>query len=158
MSNQVAQRLRKTALFKGLSTEDLTSLAAIVTEKSLPENATIFTEHMPGEALYIIDEGSVRVSRMIEEGEEQTLSVLGAGDFIGEMALLDGGPRLTTARALKPTKLFIIKNGDFQSLLEKDPKVGIKIVKAIIAVFSARLRHSDLIIKELLLCSGDHCK
>jgi CRP-like cAMP-binding protein len=150
----VIDYLKQIRLFKNMSMEELKSLSTIVSEKTIPENAAIFVENMPGESLYIIIDGVVRLTRMIEEGEEQTLTVLHDGDFIGEIALLDGGPRMTTARAMKPTRVLCIKNSDFQNLLDKDPKSCVKLLKAIVEVFASRIRHSDFIVKELLLCTG----
>ena len=145
------EKVRHNQLLKELSAEELKILSAIVSEKSLPENATIFVENMHGEALYIILDGVVKVSKMVEEGEEKTLSILNNGDILGEMALLGGGPRLITARAMKSTRLLTIKRGDFQNLLEKEPKVCIKFFNGLVNLFSQRLNQADSKIKELLL-------
>ncbi len=143
-------------LFNGMSEQERNVISSIITEKSVPQNATIFMENMPSEAVYIILEGMVKVTRMIEEGEERTLSILHDGEFIGEMALVDRGPRMTTARALKPTRLLLIKNADFQNLFALEPKTCMKLIKAIIEIFSKRLRNADFIIKELLLSSQNN--
>ena len=85
-------------LFKDLSNKEIESLGSIFTCSQVAEGKTVFIENMPGEALYLIEQGTVQISQMIAEVDEQELTILGAGDIFGEMSVIDGESRLVTAR------------------------------------------------------------
>jgi CRP/FNR family cyclic AMP-dependent transcriptional regulator len=91
--------LQKSVLFKGSSNEELELVLGLFQERQIKPNASIFTEKMPAEALYIIKSGSVRITMMAGEGEEMGLLILGPGEFFGELALIQEEVRLVSARA-----------------------------------------------------------
>ena len=75
--------LRDCALFSGLDDRDLAMFSKVVEEKPLSAGATLFTEGMQGASMYLVASGRVKVSKLVSEGEEQVLAVLGPGEFFG---------------------------------------------------------------------------
>src|SRR5437870_11328962 len=85
--------LQKVPLFGQLSPAELDRVAEITRERSYPRNSVILFEDDPGDALYVVAKGQVKVVLIGEDGREVILSVLGEGDFFGEMSLIDEEPR-----------------------------------------------------------------
>ena len=142
--------LRECALFKDLPDRELAIFSKIVEEKPLPAGATLFTEGLRSESMYLIAAGSVKVSKLVSEGEEQVLAVLGAGDFFGEMALLAPGSRAGTAVTTEPTTLLIIKRADFKKLEGEAPQVCLAVLWSLADHFGRQLRDHGERYKELL--------
>ena len=90
--------LRRVPLFETLSDADLNSFADFIRERSYPKGSVIVFEDDPGDALYVVASGQVKVVLVAEDGREVILSVLGPGSFFGEMAILDDEPRSAHAR------------------------------------------------------------
>lgn len=140
-------------LFKGMDATDIKALQQIFTVKRISEGKTIFIENMPGESLYLIKQGTVRISRMLAEGDEQVLIVLGPDDVFGEMAVLDGGKRSATARIAEDAVLFGLNRKSFDSLAEQNPRLGLLLTLNIVRVFSSRVRNSQKDYRAMLLAS-----
>jgi len=145
--------LRKSHLFQKMDETDLAALAPVFNEMDMAEGATIFIENMPGEMLYLIREGTVRISKMLAEGQEKTLVILGPEDVFGEMAILDSAPRSATARAVEKASLLCIKKDDFESICDRNPKLGLKLMRNIIRVFSRRIRENNDEFRDMLIWS-----
>ncbi len=145
--------LKNSHLFRDMTSEELGRLATVFEEKEMAEGATIFIEHMPGEMLYLIREGTVRISKMLAEGQEKTLVILGPEDVFGEMAILDGAPRSATARAAEKARLLCIKKTDFERICDRDPRLGMKLMRNIIRVFSQRIRDNNDEFRDMLVWS-----
>lgn len=143
--------ISRNPLFSGFTPEEITVFAAIITDKSIAAGMTVFIEGMPGESLFLIAEGTIRISKMLAEGEEKTLVVLGADEFFGEMAILDGSPRSATARVVENAKLLLLKKSDFEKLCDENPKVGLKFIRNIVRVFTDRVRESNDALRDILL-------
>jgi len=134
------EQLKNSSLLKDLDRTERDRLAGLFRKLSLEEGSTVFIEQMPGESLYLIQEGTIRISNMIAEGEERTLVVLGPEDVFGEMTIFDGGPRSTTARIAESAKLLAPGEKDFEQLCETDPRLGMKLMRNIIRLFCQRIR------------------
>jgi CRP-like cAMP-binding protein len=145
--------IRASALFVDMSEAEIASLAELFSEKSMPAGKTVFIENMPGESLYLVKEGTIRISKMLAEGDEQTLVVLGPEDTFGEMAVLDGAPRSATARVIEDARLLSIRKNDFEELCDSYPALGLKLMRNIIRIFSQRIRESDQEYREMLIWS-----
>jgi len=145
--------LKSSSLFQGMNDAEMISLAAVFHEKAMPEGATVFVEQMPGEMLYLIQQGTIKISKMLAEGEEKTLVLLGPEDVFGEMAVLDGAPRSATARVAENARLLCIKKTDFESLCDVNPSLGMKLMRNIIRVFSQRIRDNNDEFRDMLLWS-----
>ena len=94
---------------------------------TIDENKVIFKEGEPGDKMYIIQEGSVRISKRIE-GKEHILAVLVKGDFFGEMALVNHEPRAATATAGSTVKLLSFNREGFLGMIEKNGKIALNII------------------------------
>jgi CRP-like cAMP-binding protein len=145
--------IRGSVMLKGLSDDELKKVAAVCEKRQMGEGTTIFLENMPGEALFLIKKGIVRISRMFAEADEKTLVVLGPEDVFGEMAIIDGLPRSATARVAEDAELVTLKKRDFESICEKHPALALKIVTNIVTVFSKRIREANNEYREMLLWS-----
>ncbi|HWP34184.1 MAG TPA: cyclic nucleotide-binding domain-containing protein [Thermodesulfobacteriota bacterium] len=141
--------LREHPLFAELTDAELAPIAAIVEEKRLPEGTTIFLENMPGESMFIVKMGRVRISKKVGEGERHLLT-LGPGEVFGEMTLFDGGPRGTTARVAEPSEILILKRSDLMTLAAQEPRAVLKLLLAVGQAFVGHLRQHVEAFRELL--------
>ena len=139
--------LRTVPIFSELSDEDITSLAHLALRKRYPKDTVIFFENEEGDFFFTILEGRVKVTILGDDGREVILSVLGPGDFFGEMALLDNEPRSATAIAVEETELLSLHRNDFQTVLNDNRSI----TTALIRVLSARLRRVNHQISTLAL-------
>jgi CRP/FNR family cyclic AMP-dependent transcriptional regulator len=106
----------------------------------------IFHEGEAGEAMFIIQEGEVRIHKRVRD-RETTLAVLKAGDFFGEMAIIDQEPRSASATAGEEAKILVLSKDIFESQIKTNPKI----IMAILRKMSERLRQADRQIKTLLM-------
>ena len=132
--------LSDSPLFKGLAAKEIEFLGSVFSARQVAEGKTVFIENMPGEALYLIKRGTVRISQMLAEGDEQILVVLGAGDIFGELAVIDGGNRATSARIAEEALLYGLTRKDFDKLAAANPRLGMQLIMNIIKIFTARMR------------------
>ena len=153
MSSVSLEGLTDSPLFSGMNKADLGNLEKIFSVRKIAEGKTIFIENMPGESLYLIKQGTVRISRMLAEGDEQVLIVLGPDDVFGEMAVLDGGKRSATARIAEDAVLYGLTRKDFDTLAQADPKLGLAFALNIVRIFSSRVRNSQKDYRAMLLAS-----
>ena len=143
--------LKDCFLFKQMNAVEIDTISALFQEKKLEKGKTVFVEQMPGESLYLIKKGAVRISKLIAEGDEKTLVTLEAGDVFGEMAILDGSSRSATARVEVDTILLNVKKSDFEKLCVSHPGVALKLMRNIICVFSQRIRENNDEYREMLM-------
>ena len=133
-------------LFEGLEADELTKVAAICAERSFSRGQVIAREGEIGHELFIVSEGFVEV--LIGERPNSPARVvvsMGAGQLIGEMALLDQGPRSATLRATStPTMLQVIHRQDFEDLCQKDTRIGYLVMRNLAAELSFKLRLRNL--------------
>ncbi|MFL5471892.1 MAG: Crp/Fnr family transcriptional regulator, partial [Gemmatimonadales bacterium] len=139
--------LRKVPLFSGLSESDLAAFADLTRERSYPKGSVIVFEDDPGDALFLVAAGQVKVVLIAEDGREVILSVLGEGSFFGEMAVIDEEPRSAHVIAMDESSLLVLRREDFHARLRNSPEVAISLLKEI----SRRLRRADEKIGSLVL-------
>lgn len=147
---QEVEFLRCTALFAGLSESDLETVAGLFRKKDYPRNSIIFLESSPGDQFYIVKSGSVRIYRIADDGREMVLDVITAGDFFGEMALLDGYLRSATAQTREPTEVLAMRGETFCALVREKPAIALTIV----ATLSHRLRKANAQMEDLAFRSA----
>jgi CRP/FNR family transcriptional regulator len=143
--------IQNSLLFKGCGKEGLDLLLEMFQERQLTQDAAIFTQHMPAEALYLVKSGKVRITIMAGEGEETELLHIGPGEFFGELALVQDAERQVTARAETAVELLLLTRKDFQALLDLDPRTGAKIAMTIAKLLAMRVKAYSERLKELLL-------
>jgi CRP/FNR family cyclic AMP-dependent transcriptional regulator len=139
--------LRSVPLFAQVPEGDLRALAQLVRERTHPRGSLILTQGDPGEALFLIRSGQVKVSVVAEDGREVILSVLGPGSFFGEMALVDDEPRSAHVIAMEDTSLLQLRREDFRTRLRSSPELSIALLREL----SRRLRRADDTITSLML-------
>ncbi|MEW5853066.1 MAG: Crp/Fnr family transcriptional regulator [Myxococcota bacterium] len=139
--------LRRVSIFATIPDRDLDTLAGAVAERSYEKDALIVGADDPGDSLFVIASGRVKVVLYGESGREVILSVLKEGDFFGEMSLLDNQPRSANVRAIEPSRMLILSREPFHSALRGGPHVAIPIL----AEMSRRLRRADESIASLAL-------
>ncbi|MBN1141517.1 MAG: cyclic nucleotide-binding domain-containing protein [Deltaproteobacteria bacterium] len=131
-------------LFRGLTNKEKDLLAISFSLKKVPEGKVVYLENMPGESLYIIRSGSVKVSRALGDGKEKTLALLGPEDMFGELALLDGGTRAVTICVLEDAELLSLAKQDFERFCDRHPKTAVKLLKNILLAFAQKSRETRL--------------
>lgn len=136
--------LQKNFLFRGLPDSALERIAALATRRSYPKGAVIFSQGQPGDALFGVITGQVRISASGAAGQEVFLNIMEPGDTFGEIAVMDGLPRTAGAVALEDTSLIVIKRADFLRLLEREPRLAIQLLK----LLCERLRWTSALVEE----------
>lgn len=139
--------LRIVPIFTELDDKVLKKIVDIGLERKYTKNSIVFLEEEIGAILFIIISGKVKIVRTDDEGKEVILSILGTGDFFGEMALLDGLPRSATVVALDKTELFIIHRREFLELMENSPQIATSLMNEL----TRRLRKANEQIEDLSL-------
>jgi uncharacterized membrane protein len=137
-----AESLSRVGFFKRLEHDELERLATRVATVNFGAGETIFNENDKGDALYVVDTGSVRIWVIDEDAEPVTLSELKEGEFFGELAVLDRGQRSTNATALTDTSLHRLSSDDFQQFLLQHPEASIDVICAI----GARIRQTNALV------------
>ena len=130
--------LRNVPFFAGLSGQELEALADSLEKRTFGKGMIIFHKGSPGQTLYIIESGKVRIFIISESGQEISVNIYGPGDAFGELALLDGLPRSAGAVAMEQTVTFTLHRDDFLRHLEAHPRMA----RSIIEVLSTRLRYT----------------
>lgn len=115
---QIARSLELCTLFDGVPAHTLSAVATDARRRRFRRGQVIFHEGDPAETLHVIDAGRVKVTLVSPDGNEAILAVLGTGDFFGELALLDSGPRSATAQAMEKTETLEVNRNGFGTLLE----------------------------------------
>jgi CRP/FNR family transcriptional regulator, cyclic AMP receptor protein len=147
--NEEAEALSRIPLFRQLDQTELKSLAESVDQVRYKAGEVIFYANDPGDALYVIDEGAVRIWVHDADVKEVTLSELQPGEFLGEMAVLDGGARSAVppppnATAIVESTLHRLRRDDFQNFLLQYPHAATDVIREV----AARLRQTNQLVSE----------
>ena len=139
-----AQSLARIPLFQRLEPHELEHLAEDVEQVNYKAGEVIFHEYDKGDALYVVEEGSVRIWVTDEHVRQVTLTELSPGQFFGELSVLDRGPRSSSASAVVDTHLHRLSSDDFQKFLMAHPDCAIDVICEI----GARLRQTNLLVAQ----------
>ena len=131
--------LSKISIFSSLGLDDLENLTTLWKPVTRHAGQLLFKKGDPGDAMYIVRSGEVAITIWNEDNQETILSVLTEGNFLGELALLDGSSRSAAAKALKKSELLEMKRDDFMNFLRSRPEVSINMM----GVMAARLRATN---------------
>ncbi len=140
---QALDALANIHLFRGIAPAGLKEIAAIASEESHRLGHVIFHEGDTGQALYLILEGKVRISREVSGMGEEALAVLGPGDAFGEMALIDETPRSADARVHERCRLMVISKEALEDLLFLQKDLAYEILWNFVKILSTRLRETN---------------
>jgi CRP/FNR family transcriptional regulator, cyclic AMP receptor protein len=138
--------LQRAPLFAALEDEDAAELRASMTEVGLERGDSLFHEGDPGDRLYVVIEGKIKLHRSSNDGRENMLAVLGPSEMFGELSLFDPGPRTATATALTDVRLLGLGHQDLQPWLNGRPKVALSLLRAI----ARRLRRTNESLADLV--------
>ena len=139
--------LRNVPLFAMLDEAQLRALSGMMVRKSAPRNRTIIKAGDATDSLYIVIVGRVKVQMSDDEGKEVILSVLGPGDFFGEMGLLDGAPRAASVVTIEQSEFVLVAKDEFKALLKENFELSMVIMRGLVK----RLRDADRKIESLAL-------
>jgi CRP-like cAMP-binding protein len=131
-------------LFRQLSSEALERISGMMVKESHKAGDTIFLEGERGDALYVVDSGSVRIWVRDGDGNHVTLSELEPGAFFGEMSVLDGGKRSANATAVVDTTLHCLLRKEFEGFLVEHPQAALEVIRGI----GGRLRQTNLLVSQ----------
>ena len=146
MSNDFAvEALGRCTLFVGLAEESRLAIAATLRRRRFRRGEVLFHEGDPGDSLLIVASGSVKVVVPSEEGDEAILATLRRGDFLGELALLDGAARSASAIALEATEALALPRDRFNALVASEPAIR----DALLSSLAGELRRLTAHVAEL---------
>lgn len=142
-----ADRLKSIFLFSNLSDEDRALLASAQMLRKFQKNVIVLHEGDQSNALYIIESGQVKVSKINEEGKEVVLSILSEGEHFGEMSLIDDEPRSASIITKTNCEFAMIRKQDFEQVLDANPQLALAMMRSL----CQRLRAADRSIESLAL-------
>ena len=120
------ESLKRAPLFADLSRKELVQLARLSDDVEVPPGRVLCKEGAPGREFFVLVEGEVDV---VKNGRR--VAALGAGDFVGEISLLEQTPRTATVTAKTPLRFFVLTPKEFQQVLDENPSVERKILRAL---------------------------
>ncbi len=139
--------LRKIFLFKFLDDDQLAEVDGLIMERIYRKGRIILVEGEPGEAVFFLKEGRVKISKQSEDGREQILHFIHPGEMFAEVVLFDGGPYPATAEAVEDSRVGLIRNRDMERITLENPGIALGMLK----IMSGRLRMAQKQINELAL-------
>jgi CRP/FNR family transcriptional regulator, cyclic AMP receptor protein len=139
--------LRSISLCGSMSDAEITNIAEHCQLKKFTKRNIVFMEQDPGNMFYIIYNGKIKITKLNNDGNEVILSILGTGDFFGEMSLLDQYKRNANAIALEDIELLTIDRNEFLDVLHKNTTFTFNLLKT----FAIRLRSTDIRVKSFFL-------
>jgi CRP/FNR family cyclic AMP-dependent transcriptional regulator len=131
--------LKSVPLFASFSPDQLRVLGAMIMRRSAPRGAALMHEGDVADSLFVVLSGRVKVMMGEEDGKETILSILGPGEFFGEMGLIDDNPRSATVMAIEPCELLAITRRDFRRCLVEHPELAMAVMRVLVR----RLREAD---------------
>jgi uncharacterized membrane protein len=137
------ETLRHVPLFESLDNEAARELCELMESLDCKTDAVLFRAGDEGDAMYLIEDGKVRICVRAKDGTEVTLTEFGRGDFFGEMALLEGKRRSADALVAEHARLAVLSREHFLSFVRSNPNVGLEMLTAL----ANRLRHTDELLR-----------
>jgi CRP-like cAMP-binding protein len=132
--------LRNVPLFRELKDAELKRVMKVLHERTYSAGEVVFREGQTGAGVYLIKSGEVDICTRREDGSELKLVTLHEGQFFGELALLEAAPRSATSVVKKPTVLLGMFQSDLEHLVDRDSKLGARVIWNLARLTGARLR------------------
>jgi CRP-like cAMP-binding protein len=139
--------LQSVPIFSDLSPSDLKTIADRMIQRTYTKGQMILLEDDLGQTFFVIAGGSVKITRLSDDGREVILAMLGESDFFGEMSLLDGAGRSANVVSLEASEVLTLARNDFLEILQEYPKISISLLEEL----TQRIRKSDQQIESLSL-------
>ena len=147
-----ADFLKNVSIFTNLSDEKLESIEKLFTLREYPKGSMIILEEEYGDVVFIVETGTIKITRVNDEGKEVILSLMGRYDIFGEMSVIDGEARSANVLAQENCTLYAIRSEDFLEILKKNFEVSFELM----GVLAERIRKSDQHIEALSLSDAEH--
>ncbi len=138
--------LKQVTIFSSLNDDEIRDMMTVAKTRRFRAGEVIFHRDDPGQVLYIIKEGKVKICLISTDGQELSLVVFGKGEYFGEFALLDGLPRSADAIALENVVCYTVQRSDFHNVIMKNPKIAIQVLEVLVK----RLRSTDQQVEDLI--------
>ncbi len=145
----IQEFLRSVSLFRDLDDEELAQVLMVGLLKRYTQEMAILTEGAPGGQLHVIHQGRVRISKVVPGVGEEALTILGPGDFFGEVEFFDGAPASAHAIAHSDCEIFTIPHQEVHAMMDSRPGLAAKFLWAFSRTLAARLRESNQKISSL---------
>jgi CRP/FNR family cyclic AMP-dependent transcriptional regulator len=136
---EVVESLRAIPLFSRVNDSDLEDIVSHLIERRFPKNTTVVEEGLPGDYMYVIRQGRVKVTKASEDGREKIMRFLESGAFFGDMALLSNEARSASVKTLEPSVLLALSRRDFIEILRQSADLAL----AVIEELTNRLRETN---------------
>jgi CRP-like cAMP-binding protein len=133
-------------LFEALDEDTTRDLRAAMSEVRLRRGEVLFREGQPGDRVYVIADGKIKLGHTSQDGRETLIAVLGPGEMLGELALFDPGPRAATATAIAPTRLLELRHDDLTGILDGRPQLSSQLLQSL----ARRLRRTNAALADLV--------
>ena len=143
VERDIVDVLKRIQIFGGLSNRELRNFARISYQRIYAENETIVIEGQDSAGMYVILDGTVKVTRKVEDGTTITLKTLENGTFFGDVGLLDNAPRTATVTAIRSSRIIGFFRPELLTLIESDPKLASKVIFVLAKVLASRLRFTN---------------
>ncbi len=139
--------LRKIRLFSDLDEQALEQISSIVITRKCRKRTILFTEGEPGDTIYFVKSGRVKVFKTTEDGREQILRLIEPGEVIGEAVLFEGGGYPASAEVMEDSEICLIRNPDLEQLVMQHGEIAIRLIR----VLSRRLKEAQHQVRDLAL-------
>jgi CRP/FNR family cyclic AMP-dependent transcriptional regulator len=123
--------MKKIPLFQEISAETLQRLVQSVELKEVRRRQVVYLPGDPGRAVFFVNGGRVKISKVTRDGKELTLAYRGPGEIFGELALIDGGPREEMAEAMENALVSEIERGRFEEIVQREGMIGYRLTKVV---------------------------
>ena len=143
VERDIVDVLKRIQIFDGLSNRELRNFARISYQRTYAENETIVIEGQDSAGMYVILDGTVKVTRKVEDDSIITLKTLEDGTFFGDVGLLDNAPRTATVTAIRSSRIIGFFRPELLTLIESDPKLASKVIFVLAKVLASRLRFTN---------------
>lgn len=127
-------------LIAGLPAADIETLVRYMQAWRVPPHCELIREGAPGDCMLLIVEGSVEIIKQGKNGLPQRIALVGAGDTLGEMSLIDGEPRFASCMSLEPSLLAVLDRRALDDIMSQQPQLGIRLLHELLRLLNQRLR------------------
>ena len=148
----IEEFLKDVNIFSHLSDEKINQIKEYFTLREYPKGSMIILEEEYGDVVFLVKKGTVKITRVNDEGKEVILSLMGENDMVGEMSVIDGESRSANILAQENCELYAIKSEDFLRLLKQNFEISLSLMGEL----ANRIRKSDQHIEALSLSDAEH--
>lgn len=141
----IAEDLKKFALFKSVESAELEALVRLMEQQTIPVGTVLFEKDQPGDTMYLIRAGRVRIFLRDPQGNEITFRYYGPGQVVGEFALIDEKPRSASADVVETAEMMVLSRENYLALLRERPMLGVEMMRSL----AERVRYTTSYLERL---------